>query len=82
MQACCKVGLVLVAAAVLTAGCTHLSKAPPGPPNFAPDPGIDEARGNRTGVPRQLTSMWTPALLCSYLRPECSRSGPPIEPCV
>jgi len=53
MRACYEVELALVAAVLFTAGCTHLTKGPPGPPNFAPDPGIDEAYANEFGGPWQ-----------------------------
>jgi len=52
MRACCKAGIALIAAVLVTGGCTHLSKGPPGPPNFAPDPGLDEAYRNLTSAPR------------------------------
>jgi hypothetical protein len=60
MRAGCKAGLALFAAILVTSGCTPLSKGPPGPPNFAPDPGLDEAYGNSPKAPRQLIPAMTP----------------------
>jgi len=74
MRACCKVGLALVAAVLFTAGCTHLTKGPPGPPNFAPDPGIDEAYANESGAPSQRMPTVAAVPTCSVS--VCSASGP------
>jgi len=43
VQAFCKVGPAFLAAALLAVGCTHLPSSPSGPPNYAPDAGIDQA---------------------------------------
>ena len=68
MRACYEVVLGLVAAVLFIAGCTHLTKGPPGPPNFAPDPGIDEAYANEFGGPSQ----WIPTVAAV---PSCSVSA-------
>lgn len=54
MRACCKVCLALAAAVLFATGCTHMTKGPPGPPNFAPDPGIDEALNNALDAPKDV----------------------------
>ena len=45
MGASCKIAFAV--AAMFEAGCTHLTPTPSAPPNFAPDPTIDEAYVNR-----------------------------------